>query len=103
MPNYLTAQLDDGTHVVIREESLDGEDVASSRNRATIDAAWRLLSGNCRIDLELAHGLRHLPRDYDWRGCEHGYPQCQSCERAHLRGTLRTYGDKWTGGRPSSR
>lgn len=23
--------------------------------------------------------------------CEHGSPACQSCERAHLRGTLRAY------------
>lgn len=88
MPNYLTAALDDGEHVVIREEMLDGEDVAASYDERAVDAAWRLLNGSCRRELEMAHGLPHLPRDHDWRGCIHGYPRCQSCDRAHLaRGT----------------
>jgi hypothetical protein len=40
-------------------------------------------------------GLCDNVKGDDGRTCQHGSPPCQSCERAHLRGTLRTYGARW--------
>lgn len=74
--NYLTATLDDGEHIVIREEALGGEDVAASYDPEAIDAAWRLLSGRCRRDLDFVV-LEPQPKPAPCRVCG-GYGQVRA-------------------------